>query len=94
MNKEQIYDEQISPLMKQIIKICQDNGIAMIFSASLPTEEEPGCTCTSIIPDQDGKSGTGHMEALRHIKGAYSSSSPVMFTVIRADGSKSCEAII
>lgn len=28
-DKEQIYDEQISPLVQQLIKVCQDNGIPM-----------------------------------------------------------------
>lgn len=28
-NKEHIYDEQISPLVQQLIKVCQDNGIPM-----------------------------------------------------------------
>ena len=32
MNKEQAYDEQISPLMQQIIEVCKEKGIAMIAS--------------------------------------------------------------
>ncbi len=29
---EKVYDDQISPLMQQIIKICKDNNIPMIAS--------------------------------------------------------------
>ena len=32
MNKEEIYDEQISPLMQKIISVCREHGIAMIAS--------------------------------------------------------------
>ncbi len=32
MNKEQVYDDQISPLMLQIIDICKAKGIAMMAS--------------------------------------------------------------
>lgn len=33
--KEAIYDEQIAPLMKQIIKICQENSIALVSTFGL-----------------------------------------------------------
>lgn len=32
MNKEQVYDSQASPLMKKIIEICMEHGIAMMAS--------------------------------------------------------------
>jgi hypothetical protein len=40
MTKEQVYDEQINPLMAQIIQICQTNNIPFAFSAQLTTDEE------------------------------------------------------
>src|SRR5450432_4241349 len=40
MNKEQIYDEQISPLMTQIIKICQDHEIDFIANFELGPVDE------------------------------------------------------
>lgn len=55
-DKEPIYDERISPLMKQIIDICKENGIPMVASFRLNdgTEEndfEP-LKCTSFyLPD-------------------------------------------
>ena len=35
MSKEQIYDERISPLIAQVIEICQENKIAMIANFDL-----------------------------------------------------------
>lgn len=50
--KEKIYDEQISPLMTQIIKICKDNNIAMFSTYRLGFDEEIGedLLCTTSIP--------------------------------------------
>jgi hypothetical protein len=53
--KEQIYDEQINPLMAQIIKICDEHNISFVFSAQLTTDEEDedgAMLCTSCkLPD-------------------------------------------
>lgn len=54
MNKEQIYDEQIAPLMTQIIEICQKHGIAMLASYAIPAPEDPGLMCTTHLADGDG----------------------------------------
>lgn len=53
MNKEEIYDEQIHPLMNQIIAICKKNGIAMVASFDIPTEAEPGLSCTTSFGDEN-----------------------------------------
>lgn len=55
MNKEEIYDAQIEPLMKQILGICENNGIAMVASYSIPTEADKSLCCTSHLPDGEGK---------------------------------------
>jgi len=49
VNKEEIYDDQISPLMEQIINICKKNNIAMLMSFSIPTEDDPDLACTTAI---------------------------------------------
>ena len=49
MNKEQIYDEKINPLMGQIIAICQEYKIAMLADFSIPNEEDAGLNCTSAL---------------------------------------------
>lgn len=48
-NKEQIYDEQINPLMAQIISLCKLHKIAMLCSFSIPTEYEPSLMCTTAL---------------------------------------------
>lgn len=61
MNKEEIYDEQISPLMQNIIGVCREYGIAMIASFNIAHDGEgpngEDCarlTCTSHLPDGEG----------------------------------------
>jgi hypothetical protein len=48
---EDVYDEQIAPLMAQIIKICQDNQIPMIASFAYASDEDGGHDlCTTTLP--------------------------------------------
>ncbi|WP_353096204.1 hypothetical protein [Tissierella praeacuta] len=47
-DKEKIHDELINPLMKKIIKICEENDIQMICSFAL--KEEGEIVCTSYVP--------------------------------------------
>ena len=68
MNKEQAYDEIISPLMTQIIETCKKHGIAMIASFSIPTEEDSGLCCTTCLPDEAGENAHGHIEAFRILR--------------------------
>ncbi len=60
-DKEQVYDEQISPLMKQIIAICKEHELTMISSFYLASEDmrdEGDVVCTTRLlyegntPDQ------------------------------------------
>ena len=50
MNKEDVYDTQINPLMAEIIKICQENKIAMLASFAIPTEENPSGPYLQSLP--------------------------------------------
>lgn len=50
-DNEQIYDEQISPLMTKIIQVCKDNNIPMF--ATFAYKDEKLCT-TSLPPSQIG----------------------------------------
>lgn len=47
---ENVYDEQISPLMQQIIAICQEHSMPMIASFAFENCEERnvGC-CTTVL---------------------------------------------
>lgn len=53
-NKEKIYDNQIAPLMTEIINICQENKIAFIasFSTSTGRPEDKDLVCTTAFLDE------------------------------------------
>lgn len=40
MTKENVYDEQINPLVHQIIGICKEHNIALLLSAQLQDEDD------------------------------------------------------
>jgi hypothetical protein len=52
-DKEKIYDEQINPLMDQIIKIVKDNDMQMIFSCYLRAEEDGNLRCTTYLKSKE-----------------------------------------
>jgi len=58
-DKEQIYDEQISPLMSQIIDICSDNGIQILASfllkESVDDEGQQFCTTCHLPGEKRSK---------------------------------------
>ena len=45
-DKEAVYDEQIAPLMAQILAVCKEHGIPMVASFEYAPEQ----LCTSAIP--------------------------------------------
>lgn len=49
MNREQVYDEKIAPLMTRIIDVCKQHEIPCVASFHLPTVEDNGLRCTSIV---------------------------------------------
>lgn len=50
-DKENVYDEQIAPLMEQIIAICNENGLSMFASYCIKNDEENGeLYCTTCLP--------------------------------------------
>lgn len=48
MNKEQVYDEMISPLMQQILTVCGEHNISLLCTFAIPTEKDPTLCCTSM----------------------------------------------
>ncbi|MGO3570821.1 MAG: hypothetical protein ACTIOQ_23620 [Serratia grimesii] len=66
---ENVYDEQISPLMQQIIAICKENNMPMIASYAFENCEERnlGC-CTTILNDFDDRYVPEFTQALRIIQ--------------------------
>jgi hypothetical protein len=49
MNKEQVYDDYISPLMARILEICKREKIAMLASFAIPNKDHPDLVCTSAL---------------------------------------------
>lgn len=69
-DKESIYDEQISPLMKEIIRICKEHKIAMLAEFALGYQD--GCDsqlkCTTTLLDHEFDPTPEQMRALDCIK--------------------------
>jgi len=90
MNKEEIYDKEISPMMKQLIEICKENGIAMCMSFAIPTPEDDSLQCTTSIPDESGKL-PDHMRSAVAELYRDRTSHTLQITTEKADGSKVLE---
>lgn len=100
MNKEQVYDEKISPLMQQIIEICREHGIAMLMDFAIGHDGEgpegQDCTdlrCSTLLPDETGENALMHREALTLIR-RRGRPSPMMITTEHGDGTKTMTAVI
>ena len=88
MTKEQIYDEQIYPLMDQIVGICQERGIAMFASFAIPNDDKKHLKCTTHLPD-----GNGEFDRL-FVRAAISVKLPgIHMTAERPDGLKTITVI-
>lgn len=102
MNKEEIYDSQISPLMTQIIAIAQQNGISMIASFAIQHDGEgpdgEDCsqlTCSTLLPDETGEVDERFARAYSVIRtGAQQSTRSLMITTDHGDGTKTLTAFI
>lgn len=50
-DKEAIYDEKISPLMREIIAICKEHSIPLVAQFQYANDEEKGpLFCTTSLP--------------------------------------------
>lgn len=93
LNKEQIYDQQIAPLVEQIINICKEHGIAMLADFVLPTPDEPDLRCTTMLEDESRQVDPRHHMAL-NILGINTSTMTMTITSEHPDGSKQVTAIL
>jgi hypothetical protein len=93
LNKEQVYDTQISPLMVQIIEICNTNKIAFLASFSIPTEEAPELACSSALLEDDFKPPASLRAAWEAIRPRRRNSVLTMRTE-HSDGSTTLTAIV
>jgi len=53
MNKEQVYDTKIAPLMHDIIRICDDHDIAMLATFAIPIPGDNGLRVTTATLDEN-----------------------------------------
>jgi hypothetical protein len=53
---EAVYDEQISPLMEQIIAICHEHKLPMVMDFDLGMDDEEGSHlhCTTVVEPEHG----------------------------------------
>lgn len=102
MNKEDIYDSQISPLMRQIIAITREHGIAMIASFDIAHDGEgpngedcSSLTCTTHLPNGDNQPNERFVQAAKIFQQGKTTQSSVMhITTVNPDGSKTLTAVI
>lgn len=79
--KEDVYDNQISPLMAQIIQICKDNNIGMAASFELdphPHNEDDFLHCSTTLPGAEGEL----VPSLIRMINKFRSGSPVRMSAI------------
>lgn len=100
MNKEQVYDNEISPLMLQIIGICRAHGIAMMASFDLSHDGEgpngedcSSLVCSSLLPDGDGEPNPAFAQANAFIRRGHRPAS-MMITTEHGDSTKTMTAAI
>ena len=67
MNKEEIYDEFINPLMTEIINICKTNKINAIMSFDLRDEGNADLLCTTALPVDKATWLQSYGEAIENI---------------------------
>lgn len=63
LNKEQIHDTLIAPLMGQVLGICEKHGIAMIAQFAIPTPDDADLVSSSMLPDESGNNPYRHLVA-------------------------------
>lgn len=93
MTKEDVYDTTIAPLMEQIITACKANGIAMLATFSIPTDNDPDLCCTTMLEDESRQVDPRHHMAL-NILGINTSTMTMTITSEHPDGSKQVTAIL
>ena len=66
MTKEAVYDTQISPLMAEILAICQEHKIAIVADFGLDGDLH----CTSALLTEDYEPSEGQLTALKNLRHA------------------------
>lgn len=53
--KEVVYDEEIAPVMNEVIKLCLKHGISAICSFDISGPEQPDLLATTQLPNEHGR---------------------------------------
>jgi len=92
--KEQIYDEQISPLMAQIIAICKEHGIPIVASFFTPGDNDPELAVTTAMLGNGFEAPVNFTNALRALRPELFGSAPLMLRTDHGDGRATLTAIL
>lgn len=68
LNKEQIYDEQIAPLMNQVAAFCKHHRIAFVAAFSIPNDSDPTVTATVVNVEAEHAPPEPFVLALRELR--------------------------
>lgn len=92
--KEQIYDEQISPLMTQIIAICKEHGIPVVASFFTPGDDDPELAVTTALLGNGFEAPVNFSNALRELRPELFAGTPLMLRTDHGNGSTTMTAIL
>lgn len=70
-SKEQVYDEEIAPLMATILEVCKREKIAMVAQFSTPNESDPDLVCTSALLEKEHDPTRDQLAALSILKDGF-----------------------
>ncbi|MBZ5795945.1 hypothetical protein K8353_38090 [Burkholderia contaminans] len=94
ITKEQIYDEQISPLMTQIIAICKEHGIPIVASFFTPGNDDPELAVTTALLGNGFEAPKNFGNALRELRPELFGGTPLMLRADHGDGSTTLTAVL
>ncbi|HEM7897003.1 TPA: hypothetical protein U2L33_001035 [Burkholderia cenocepacia] len=94
VTKEQIYDEQISPLMTQIIAICKQHKIPIVASFFTPSGDDPELAVTTALLGNGFEAPKNFSNALRELRPELFGGAPLMLRTDHGDGSTTLTAVI
>lgn len=94
VTKEQIYDEQISPLMTQIIKVCKEHKIPIVASFFTPGDDDPELAVTTALLGNGFEAPNNFSNALRELRPELFGGAPLMLRTEHGDGGTTLTAIV
>ncbi|MCA8313221.1 hypothetical protein LGN43_02915 [Burkholderia multivorans] len=94
ITKEQIYDEQISPLMTQIIAICKEHRIPIVASFFTPGDDDHELAVTTALLGNGFEAPVNFTNALRALRPELFIGTPLMLRTDHSNGSTTMTALL